>query len=281
MGKLVCEICGGSLIMNADNVAECESCGMKYAKEKVASMVKIDGAVEITQGEAEKERLLKNAETFLQLGKHIEAEDLCKKIVNEYPNDYLGWYLSFVNIVVTMDKSGVAISGFRNFLDEADMNLKTAIKLVANKEGLEKQGKKFWLDSLHKGNVNLSTLYNACNDDNYIVKEFLKECDSIISKLVNQLNACLNKKDICNNLGFSYRKNAEDSTIDSFSFKNNCIYANGTVLQKKYIGRSLWNGQSKFKYVDEYEDDISHICIANYNELKKLSETVNKIVGEV
>ncbi len=67
--------------MNADNVAECESCGMKYAKEKIAQMVKIDGAVEITKGEAEKERLLKNAETFLNLGKHVEAEDLCKKLL--------------------------------------------------------------------------------------------------------------------------------------------------------------------------------------------------------
>lgn len=92
MGKLVCEICGGSLMMNADNVAECESCGMKYAKEKVASMVKIDGAVEITKGEAEKERLLKNAETFVKLGKLDEARKLYTKITQEYPDDYRGWW---------------------------------------------------------------------------------------------------------------------------------------------------------------------------------------------
>ncbi len=92
MGKLMCEICGGSLVMNADNVAECESCGMKYAKEKIAQMVKIDGAVEITKGEAEKERLLKNAETFISLNERNKANSIYYQITKDYPDDYRGWF---------------------------------------------------------------------------------------------------------------------------------------------------------------------------------------------
>lgn len=151
MGKLVCEICGGSLLTNADNVAECESCGMKYAKEKVASMVKIDGAVEITKGEAEKERLLNNAETFVNLGKHVEAEDLCKKIVDEYPDDYRGWYLRFKNVVLAMDCNIELYGGHKSMLNEANINLESSLKLAPDKTSLEKEAILFWQDALQKG----------------------------------------------------------------------------------------------------------------------------------
>ncbi len=172
MGKLMCEICGGSLVMNADNVAECESCGMKYAKEKIAQMVKIDGAVEITKGEAEKERLLKNAETFVNLGKHVEAEDLCKKIVDEYPDDYRGWYLRFKNIVLAMD-CNIDLYGhnYNTFmLKEANTDLETSLKLATDKTSLEKEATLFWWDVLQKGNADFGQLHFLEFKDNHIVK---------------------------------------------------------------------------------------------------------------
>ena len=44
MAALVCDLCGGKLIMGAGGVATCDSCGMEYSpermKEKVAAFAK-------------------------------------------------------------------------------------------------------------------------------------------------------------------------------------------------------------------------------------------------
>ena len=63
MSALTCDICGGNLTMNeSGEFAVCESCGMKHTKERVKVKVQeVKGVVEITKGEAEKERLSKNA----------------------------------------------------------------------------------------------------------------------------------------------------------------------------------------------------------------------------
>ena len=48
MGALVCDICGGKLVMGAGGVATCESCGMEYSKDRVKEMVQeIKGVVQI------------------------------------------------------------------------------------------------------------------------------------------------------------------------------------------------------------------------------------------
>lgn len=99
MSALICDICGGNLSMDASGAfAICESCGMKHSKERVKvkvqeiqGTVKIDGAVETVKGDAEKERLLKNAETFLQLDQVKKAKEIYLQLKNDYPNDYRGW----------------------------------------------------------------------------------------------------------------------------------------------------------------------------------------------
>lgn len=93
MAALTCDICGGSLTMNeSGEFAICESCGMKHDKRRVQAKVQeITGVVEVTKGEAEKERLIKNAETFINLGKIDEAEKIYAQLVKEYPNEWMGW----------------------------------------------------------------------------------------------------------------------------------------------------------------------------------------------
>ena len=94
MSALVCDICGGNLAMDASGeFAICESCGMKHTKERVRTKVQeIQGVVEVTKGEAEKERLLKNAETFISLNEHNKANSIYRQITEDYPDDYRGWF---------------------------------------------------------------------------------------------------------------------------------------------------------------------------------------------
>ena len=93
MAALICDICGGNLVMDSSGeYALCESCGMKHTKERVRTKVQeIQGVVEVTKGEAEKERLLKNAETFINLNEEKKALDIYTQLTNEYPDEYRGW----------------------------------------------------------------------------------------------------------------------------------------------------------------------------------------------
>ena len=98
MKKLQCEICGGSLMMQ-DGIAVCESCGMKFSKEEVKKMVvelsgpiEIKGPVELIKGEEEKNRLLEDAERLIKAGAADEAAKLFRRVTEEYPTEYRGWF---------------------------------------------------------------------------------------------------------------------------------------------------------------------------------------------
>lgn len=100
MSALICDICGGNLAMDASGkFALCESCGMKHTKDRVRAKVQeIQGVVEVTKGEAEKERLLKNAETFWQLSEVERAKGIYEQLTNDYPSDHRGW-LGLANVL--------------------------------------------------------------------------------------------------------------------------------------------------------------------------------------
>lgn len=106
MEALICDICGGKLVMQSGGVARCESCGMKYTKERVQEKVqeikgtvKIDGPVETVKGDAEKERLLKNAETYLKLNNPVSANTELLKYIEFFPYD-IKPYIMRLNILL-------------------------------------------------------------------------------------------------------------------------------------------------------------------------------------
>ena len=97
---LKCDFCGGSLtIDDSREFAKCEFCGTKYmastlrAKiQEIRGTVNVDGAVETTKGEAEKERIAKNADRLFELHEYSEAYKLYKELSLQYPDDYRGWF---------------------------------------------------------------------------------------------------------------------------------------------------------------------------------------------
>lgn len=98
MAALVCDICGGKLVMQSGGVAKCDSCGMEYTKERIQEKVqeikgtvKIDGPVETVKGDAEKERLIKTAQECFRKGAVDEADKMFRKISKDYPNEWRAW----------------------------------------------------------------------------------------------------------------------------------------------------------------------------------------------
>jgi len=95
MDKLVCDICGGKLIMQAGGVSKCDSCGVEYSLERMREKVqemKIVGSVEITKGEAELERELAAVKEFTELGYYQRAMEKGIKLIDEFPHDYRCWW---------------------------------------------------------------------------------------------------------------------------------------------------------------------------------------------
>ena len=94
MQPLVCDMCKGRLVMDpSGEFAVCEYCGTKYTKQHVQQKIQaIRGTVEVFQGEAEKERILSNAETFLKLKEWNKALEAFKSVTEQYPDEYRGWW---------------------------------------------------------------------------------------------------------------------------------------------------------------------------------------------
>jgi hypothetical protein len=81
-----------SLAFSIPCFSVCDFCGTKHSIERIrAKIQEIKGVVEITKGEAEKTRLLKNAETWLNLNDPKKAEEIYTQLTNDYPDDYRGW----------------------------------------------------------------------------------------------------------------------------------------------------------------------------------------------
>lgn len=91
MKMMKCEMCGGTEFTKQEGFYICDSCGLKYSAEEAKKLV-VSGTVDFVKGSAEKERLLENAHTFIQLEQPYKAIELYTMVTNEYPNDYRGWY---------------------------------------------------------------------------------------------------------------------------------------------------------------------------------------------
>lgn len=93
MEKLQCSVCGGALVMSDDGEkAVCESCGMSFKKETVKKMImELSGPVKV-EGIQNSDSLVDRAETFLRLGEMRKAEEAFRKLTDEYPADYRGWW---------------------------------------------------------------------------------------------------------------------------------------------------------------------------------------------
>ena len=89
MQKLQCELCGSvDIIRTNDGCFQCQHCGCKYTLEQAKALL---GTVETTIGTAERDRLLKNAQTQYEIGESNKAKETFAKVTEQFPDDYRGW----------------------------------------------------------------------------------------------------------------------------------------------------------------------------------------------
>lgn len=115
MKPLRCDFCNGQLVMDKSReFAVCEFCGTKYMKEtiqdkiqEIRGQVSITGAVETVTGDAEKERILKNAETYIRIKEFDKAIQAYQQIIKQFPEDYRGWWGLFTTQINSYFATGV------------------------------------------------------------------------------------------------------------------------------------------------------------------------------
>ena len=90
MNIIKCEMCGSNRLIKAEGVYQCEFCGTKYTPEEAKKLI-VSGTVEVVKGNAEKERLLNNADAFVNIGDYRNAKVTYQHISEQYPGDYIGW----------------------------------------------------------------------------------------------------------------------------------------------------------------------------------------------
>ena len=87
MKPLICDVCGGKLVMQAGGIASCQYCGLEYSVESLREKVmEITGTVNV-QGIASADNLLERANDFFKNGDLDKALEYFDKYLDLNPHD--------------------------------------------------------------------------------------------------------------------------------------------------------------------------------------------------
>lgn len=93
MAALVCDLCGGKLMMGAGGIATCDSCGMEHSADRMKEKVQeIKGTVRVDNSHMI-ENYLEMATSARDAGNNAEAESYCNKIIEIDPANYMAWMI--------------------------------------------------------------------------------------------------------------------------------------------------------------------------------------------
>ncbi len=93
MAALVCDLCGGKLMMGAGGIATCDSCGMEHSADRMKEKVQeIKGTVRVDNTHMI-DNYLEMAQTAQDSGNNEEAEAYCNKIIEIESTNYRAWML--------------------------------------------------------------------------------------------------------------------------------------------------------------------------------------------
>lgn len=93
MAALVCDLCGGKLVMGSGGIATCDSCGMEHSPERMREKVQeVKGVVQVDSSHLV-ENYMRMAQNAYDSGNKAEAENYCNKILETVPNHQQAWLL--------------------------------------------------------------------------------------------------------------------------------------------------------------------------------------------
>lgn len=93
MAALVCDLCGGKLVMGAGGIATCDSCGMEHGPDRMKEKIQeIKGVVRVDNTHMV-DNYLEMANNAYNADNNSEAESYCNKIIEIDPTNAKAWML--------------------------------------------------------------------------------------------------------------------------------------------------------------------------------------------
>ena len=170
MQKLQCELCGSvDIVRTDDGFFQCQHCGCKYTLAQAKALL---GTVETTIGTAERERLLKNAQTQYEIGESNKAKETFAKVTEQFPDDYRGW-LGLMRLAYRYYLSGSGISDIRfspsdDGAKQLEKRYRICQKLCGDKKALDEinaEWERFWNSVANQCRSGKMTYYGGCNPE--------------------------------------------------------------------------------------------------------------------
>lgn len=91
MAALVCDLCGGKLMMGTGGIAVCDSCGMEHSADRMKEKVQEVRGIVQTDSSHLVANYLEMASNAIDAGNNTEAESYCNKIIEVDPTNFRAW----------------------------------------------------------------------------------------------------------------------------------------------------------------------------------------------
>lgn len=139
MAVLVCDLCGGKIVMGSGGTGVCSNCGMEYSTERLREKLSEGGAtvaapVAAPQADNSKmiENYLKMAENALSVENNEEAESYCNKIIEIDITNYRAWLIKGQaagwQSTLRNPRLSESVSAFAKAIENAPEDEKEAVK---------------------------------------------------------------------------------------------------------------------------------------------------------
>lgn len=181
MAALVCDLCGGKLIMGTGGIATCESCGMEHSADRMKEKVQeIKGTVRVDNTHLI-DNYLQMAENALDASNNVEANNYCNKIIEIDPSNYLAWFIKgkAVGWQSTLGNQRISetINAFSNALDNCPEEKKESLGDECKEE----------VEKLHKAllTVRMQNFMNHPNEND--IAELTSDVKNILINTVSFL----------------------------------------------------------------------------------------------
>ena len=175
MAALVCDLCGGKLVMGAGGIATCDSCGMEHSADRMKEKVQeIKGTVRVDNTHMI-DNYLEMAQSAKDAGNNAEAESYCNKIIEIDPANYRAWMLK--------GEAAAWQSSLQN--SRVDEGVAAFIKGINNAPEEEKENLGEWAKEQI---IKLSTAMISLRADRFVKWPDEEEATGFISDITSILN---------------------------------------------------------------------------------------------
>lgn len=153
MAALVCDICGGKLVMGSGGIAVCDSCGMEHSPDRVKEKIQeVKGVVRVDNTHMV-DNWMKMGTSAAQAGNNKEAYEYFTKVIEVDPDNWRAIY--------EKGKAGAWQSTLANLrTSEIYQGIKMALEIIARSDMDEKE----LIDVKNEFAVALFNINNAITD---------------------------------------------------------------------------------------------------------------------